>query len=113
MKTKNTNRNIESLFDLDLDTPEDNYLDKYNQLLRILKSQVLVKACYDEFDYALKLRTGEIIGFKTVRVISDEWIHVKLDDSCAAKNPFPFEVDRGMDIRISDIVWVMDAPNGS
>lgn len=82
---------------------------------KIIGSEALVKACYDNpFDYALKLRTGEVIRFYEARVINHEWIHIEFD---LKEQPYekriPYRGERGIDIRIADIVWVMDAPEGS
>lgn len=75
----------------------------------------LSKSVQDEFDYALKLKTGEVIAFYGVDIINDEWIHlrVKPPEDQPHQNHLPFKADRGVDIRISEIVWVMDAPDGS
>ena len=82
----------------------------------MLGSQALTKACLDNyFDYALKLRTGEVIRFTGARVISPEWIHLDATPlyGGAEHNGLPYKADRGVDVRIADIVWVMDAPEGS
>ena len=78
-------------------------------------SAALAKACIDEFDYALKLRTGEVVYFEFARVLNKEWVHLTLkprEDQPTA-NRIAYPADRGVDVRLSDIVWVMDAPNGS
>ena len=81
---------------------------------KLIGSEALTKACFDPFDYALKLRTGEVIRFHEARVINAEWIHIKVmpEDQTVEKR-IPYIAERGMDIRIADIVWVMDAPMGS
>ena len=82
----------------------------------LLGSYALAKACQDDcFDYALKLRTGEVIRFTGARVISPEWIHldVMLMRYQPDQDGLPYKADRGIDVRIADIVWVMDAPEGS
>lgn len=84
-------------------------------MLKVIGSIALAKACYDPFDYALKLKTGEVIRFESARFISPEWIHIEvmpIDDQ-PNQNRLPYPAIRGMDIRIADIVWVMDAPMGS
>ncbi len=88
----------------------------HEKLSRILVgSDALAKACGDEFDYALKLRTGEVIRFTGARVISSGWIHLDVMRHMhqPEKNRLPYKADRGIDVRIADIVWVMDAPEGS
>ena len=82
----------------------------------MLGSYALAKACQDDsFDYALKLRSGEVIRFVGAYVLSPEWIHLfVMPKRCQPENNrLPFLADRGVDVRIADIVWVMDAPEGS
>jgi hypothetical protein len=82
----------------------------------MLGSSALAKACVDNgFDYALKLRTGEVIRFTGAKVISPGWIHLDATPLYGRPedNGLPFPADRGIDVRIADIVWVMDAPEGS
>jgi hypothetical protein len=73
----------------------------------------LQKACVDPFDYALKLRTGEIWTFESAKAVSREWVCIVdfHENSGGQKPPFPFV--RGVDVRVADIVWVADAPRGS
>lgn len=81
-----------------------------------LGSQALAKACLDDqFDYALRIRTGEVIRFVGAKVLNSEWITVELRpmEEQPEHHRIAFKADRGMDIRIADIVWVMDAPEGS
>lgn len=87
---------------------------RFHQLLH--GSSALAKACMDDcFDYALKLRSGEVIRFTGARLISPGWIHLDVSDKEFQPkiNRLPYKADRGVDVRISDIVWVMDAPQGS
>lgn len=76
----------------------------------------LTKACIDPFDYALRLRTGELIYFESASPMDGPWVHIAgvthvADVSGQRDGGCDFE--RGLDIRIADIVWVADAPNGS
>lgn len=74
----------------------------------------LMKATYDAFTYALRLRTGEIIAFREAK-IHGEFVTLILDENgrndSRHYNDFSFE--RGLDVRLSDIVWCADAPDGS
>jgi hypothetical protein len=82
----------------------------------IVGSEALGKACMDNpFDYAARLRTGEVIRFGGAKVINREWIHLVLDSyhSQPVANRLAFPAIRGVDVRLADIVWVMDAPEGS
>ncbi len=79
------------------------------QALQLCGSEALAKACVDEFDYALKLDTGEIFRFTGARIINSAWVHITgIGESRAT-----WGHERGIDIRVSSIVWVMDAPEGS
>jgi hypothetical protein len=83
-------------------------------LTSLIGSEALAKACVDPFDYALKLRTGEVIRFERARMLDPRWIHLSLGDwEQDAVKILPYKADRGVDIRVADIVWVMDAPEGS
>jgi len=87
--------------------------DRRNRL--ILGSAALAKACQDPFDYALKLRTGEVIDFSFATILNSEWVNLDLKpiEDQPERNRIAYPADRGVDVRISDIVWVMDAPRGS
>lgn len=76
----------------------------------------LVKAIGDPFDYALRLTTGEVWRFREATYLSPDWVRIEeFDDSNTADDQalpvMPFH--RGVDVRVSEIVWVADAPHGS
>ena len=77
--------------------------------LQLCGSEALAKACVDPFDYALKLDTGEIFRFNFARIINSGWVHI----TGIGENRATWGHERGIDIRLSSIVWVMDAPEGS
>lgn len=82
----------------------------------MLGSSALSKACADKpFDYALRLRSGEVIRFSGAEIIRPGWIHLDVfpPASQPARDRLPFLADRGIDVRIDEILWVMDAPEGS
>lgn len=94
----------------------DEAMNEEAMLLEILTgSPALAKACLDYFDYALKLRTGEVIYFWSAKVLNKEWVHLELkpEGEQPEENRIAYPGDRGVDVRLSDIVWVMDAPMGS
>lgn len=78
----------------------------------------LIKACFDEFDYALGLKDGRILRISHAKVYGD-WVRVwgqeyVGDEHCFEKDKeFPFSCPRGLDIKFDDIVWFADAPDGS
>lgn len=84
----------------------------------------LEKATVDPFDYAAMLVTGMVIYFSEAKCTGDGWVCLKeisrvdwpslktaAKDSVFADKTPPFE--RDMDVCISHIVWVCDAPFGS
>jgi len=74
----------------------------------------LIKACFDTFDYALALRNGYVIRFEAASVSSDgKWVHLQMDYTLHAMTGIDYSFDRGIDVRIEDILWVADAPEGS
>jgi hypothetical protein len=77
----------------------------------------LVKACQDPFDYALKLRTGEVVRFVEAE-IDGAWVTLIGNGNgkpniCEGVAGLDYHCPRGVDVRISDIVWCADAPEGS
>ncbi len=76
----------------------------------------LLKACCDEFEYACKLTSGEIVYF-TRATISGEYCTLGgLDASkqlSYTDQKLPHSFPRGLDVRVSGILWCADAPNGS
>jgi hypothetical protein len=69
----------------------------------------LLKAIGDSYDYALRLRTGEVIYFQQATV-EGEFITL----SGTGKDPFQqadelrYSFERGLDVRLDDIVWCAD-----
>jgi len=81
----------------------------------------LTKACLDHFEYLLKLKDGQYIFFNDAVPINKEWVHIKVNDVCDVdwtltdipKNRIVFGFERGIDVRVSEIAWVADAPGRS
>jgi hypothetical protein len=77
----------------------------------------LVKALDDPFDYMLGLRDGRIIHFYEASLCNNQkWVTLIGQDDVdgdiemtGVELGFP----RGIDVRISDIMWCADAPGGS
>jgi hypothetical protein len=61
--------------------------------------------------YAVGLRTGEIIRFSDAS-IHGEFAHVTGVEYGDGETISPRFCDRGIDIRIADIVWCADVPEG-
>ena len=80
----------------------------------------LAKACVDPFDYAMGLRNGSVLFFEHAVAVSRTWVTIMgvkqgppavLDDGTPDRNNAIF--GRGLDVRVSQIAWVADAPYGS
>lgn len=81
----------------------------------------LVKALHNPFAYAMGLRNGQTLWFESACLSPDGlWVHLLRRESglmvggdAQARLPLqllPVPFERGIDVRISDIVWVADAP---
>ena len=75
----------------------------------------LKKACVDSFHFVMKLRgIDHLLFFTDAEEVNEDWVHVTLDELSrveAHKRGLNFE--RGVDVRVSEIQWVVDAPFGS
>jgi len=96
-----------------LRTEEEN-----RHLEQALGSPALAKACLDDFDYALRLKSGEVIRFACAEWHGNGWLTLNGIDPAEDFRPphrqdLPFPAARGVDVRLDDILWVMDAPCGS
>lgn len=85
------------------------------KLMAIFGSPALAKAVEDEFDYALKLKSGEVIRFTLATLNPHGWItlHGVTRDDMTTGHSLPYPAGRGVDVRLDEILWVMDAPCGS
>ena len=84
---------------------------------RINEPPSLWKATMDPFRYAAKLRSGEVVEFEAA-TIDGEWVRLYAGGHPPYEERFPsgvfgFPCPRGVDVRIEDIVWCVDAPLGS
>lgn len=68
---------------------------------------VLTKALHDPFFYAVGLRSGETIHFERAERTGNFLILHEHDAD------LPFPCPRGVQVRIDDIAWAADAPEGS
>lgn len=85
----------------------------------------LIKAVHDDYDYALRLKDGSLIYFSRARPMgrNHEWVSLTFCDIHKFENyrwttsfNHVFNIggnDRGLEVRVSEIVWVADAPFGS
>jgi hypothetical protein len=71
----------------------------------------------DPFQYAVGLRNGMVIYFDWVEDVHGEWLILRLwegEIEKGRKNPPELPpCPRGLEVRLSDIVWATDAPGGS
>lgn len=74
----------------------------------------LLKACFDTFDYAMGLRDRRIIRFENAK-IHGEWVTLTVigHSYVDPRDERYYNFERGLDVRIADIVWCADAPFGS
>lgn len=74
----------------------------------------LAKACCDLFDYACRLRTGEVLRFDYAHAVTPKIVNLSHPDNdfsgCLGRIMLP--CPRGIDVRVEDIVWIADAAGG-
>ena len=83
----------------------------------------LIKAVDDPFDYAIGLKDGSIIFFEYATPMGKdkEWVFLRLSDIHSGGGLYARSFnrtanigwDRGLEVRVSEIVWAADAPFGS
>ena len=80
----------------------------------------LWKARCDPFTYVMCLRNGQMWRFESACVCVDaafvHLVYVRAESSktgSIGNGRGPSMFDRGVDVRIADIVWVADCPEGS
>ena len=73
----------------------------------------LGKSMEDQFDYAMKLRTGEVLRFERAEDLGGGWVRVHFHEDGNEFHIDYFPAPRGVDVRVSEIIWVIDAPIGS
>ena len=94
----------------------DIYTDTEKTLARHGWPWPLVKATVDEFDYAVKLRSGARIYFThaAANLACIQWVTLLgLDCQKSDAMPSTFIPERGLVVRVADIEWCVDAPFGS
>lgn len=64
----------------------------------------LVKSLTDQFEYELTLKTGRPIFFTHSTYLNDEFVKLHGSDEKLAP--------RGIELRVSEIAYVIDAPHG-
>jgi hypothetical protein len=83
----------------------------------------MIKSVDDPFDYAVGLKDGTIIFFHYAEPCgkNNEWALLLLDNLHDNTNAYVQSMnyrvgvgkDRGLEVRVSEIVWAADAPFGS
>jgi hypothetical protein len=72
----------------------------------------LIKACYDSFFYVAYIRGLGVFEFTDAK-IHGEWVWLDRTSNYELKDHPPYPFERGIDVRLSEILWCADAPNGS
>ena len=77
----------------------------------------LAKATQDPFDYFVAMKTGESFHFHSATyVLGDDWILLEdffPDTNSMLMKRFGHGFSRGLQVRLSDILFAADAPDGS
>ena len=72
----------------------------------------LLKACYDVFEYAARLTTGELVLFSKATIHGDYATLAIFHDLYEEQGlgQLPCQCPRGLEVRVDQIVWCADAP---
>lgn len=70
----------------------------------------LAKALCDPFDYAIGLKSGEVIRCSEVNM-HGEW--VVLNQVNSEETSLKYPCPRGLQVHMSAVAWIADAPEGS
>lgn len=83
----------------------ESYTNEYDRLMSEYGySPNLAKACVDEWKYAIKLLSGDMLIIDgTIEAINKDWIHVRNSPQASG-----LIAGRGCDIRVSSIAWIQD-----
>lgn len=73
----------------------------------------LRKAVDDPFDYALYTKEFGWVDFTEAQDLNPEWVRLLGVKLCYYDHKTGLDVSRGLDIRVSMILAVIDAPRGS
>lgn len=72
----------------------------------------LMKACHDEFDYVACIAGIGVLEFSDAK-IKGEWVTLNRNSNHTFRDSPPYSFERGIEVRLSAILWCADAPNGS
>lgn len=77
----------------------------------------LAKALFDDFNYDIGLRDGSIVHFTRAHVRGTlDWVTLDAEGLLVAgpmlsRSEFLVDMERGLVIRVSEIVWAVDGPS--
>lgn len=98
--------------ELESGDPDELFTDPTGEL-----PPALCKALDDQpWEYAMGLRDGRVLYFQGAELLKGgKWVHLPGPDEkyTLEVSGVTHSFDRGLDVRISDIMWVADAPDGS
>lgn len=84
-------------------------LHEHFQMLEAKWPEALIKATTDEFNYAMSLKNGDLIQFRSAEFLNISTVKITIP----RKNIYNFELSRGLEVKLDQIVWVSDAPTGA
>lgn len=89
---------------------QSNLSNEEYEAMRLGYPYPLAKATVDNFDYALKTKSGCMFRFSSATAVNDKWVII---EGGYGGNGYQAAHPRGTYIRLDEIVWVADAPEGS
>lgn len=99
------------------DDAMEKLIENENRLMRLGLPAALVKALSDPFQYACGLKDGTVFLFSGAQwEEGSPWVHLDpcdWDGDEIGDRRLPCSFERGIDVRLSEVAWVADAPFGS
>jgi hypothetical protein len=112
------------VFELNSKLHDNEYQNNTRELTAAGWPPALIKSTYDPFDYALSLKDGTIIFFEYATAFghNHEWAVLRFQNMHSGSRVYEASFnrthqiggnDRGLEVRVSEILWAADAPYGS
>ena len=74
----------------------------------------LLKSVGDPFDYVAFVRGVGLVRFEYAEPVSPEWVRLRPHQYHDMQSPgLRYPCPRGLEVRVADLVYVADAPEGS
>jgi len=114
----------QQVFELSIKLEDTEYQNNTRELTAAGWPPALIKSTNDPYDYALGLKNGTVIYFEYATAFghNHEWAVLHFQDIHSGSQAYETSFNRthqiggkarGLEVRVSEILWAADAPHGS